>query len=115
MKPLKEIYDLTYDSSGFNSGLINWYNKLIDKTYDQLTVTDVSRMIRQDVLKTVAIKRAIELFLNNPYEGEYSDGELLNVLTSLNTNLINSIIKEKGCENHDLYAATVHYQNRPRS
>ena len=83
MKTLKKMYNLSYDSSGFNSGLINWYNQVIDKTYSGLTVTDVCRMIRQDILKDIAIKKAIEFFLNDPYDGEYSDGGLLEILNSL--------------------------------
>jgi hypothetical protein len=86
MKSLKEMYGLSNDSSGFDSGLTNWYNLLIDKTYDNLTVSDVCKMIRQDILKSVAIVKAIELFLNNPYDGEYCDGGLLNVLVSLEIN-----------------------------
>ena len=85
MKSLKEQYNLPYDSSGFNSGLINWYNKVIDKTYEDLTSADVCKMIRQNIVKNVAIKKAIELFLNDPYDGEHSDGGLLAVLTSLDT------------------------------
>ena len=87
MKPLKELYNLPYDSSGFNSGLINWYNKVIDKTYEDLTLADVCKMIRQNIVKNVAIKKAIELFLCNPYDGEHIDGDLLATLTSLDTKL----------------------------
>ena len=95
MKPLKELYCLSYDSSGFNSGLIAWYNKLIDKTYDDLTAADVSRMIRQDVLKAVAIKKAIELFLSDPYDGEYCEGELLEVLISLDISSVSELYIER--------------------
>ena len=63
MKTLKEIYDLAYDSSVFRSSLIEWYDQLIDKAYTELDVIDVSKMIRQDILKDIAIKKAIELFL----------------------------------------------------
>ena len=77
------MYNLAHDSSGFNSGLVNWYNKLIDKTNNELTIADVCKMIRQDVLKDIAINKAIEFFLSDPYDGEYSDGGLLEVLASL--------------------------------
>jgi len=83
MNSLKKIYNLSYDVSGFNSGLVNWYNQLIDKSQDDLSVSDVCKMIRQDILKDVAVQKAIELFLDNPYDGEYDDGGLLKVLTSL--------------------------------
>ena len=91
MKSFKEMYSLSYDTSGFNSGLVNWYNQLIDKTYENLTIIDVCKMIRQNILKDDAIKKAIELFLNNPYEGEYYEGGLLEVLTSLNVSLLGNL------------------------
>jgi len=92
---LKEMYHLSYDSSGFESGLVNWYNRLIDKTITELNVKDVSKMIRQDILREVAVKKAIDLFLNDPYDGEYEDGDLLNLLVSLELNEIHEIAIEK--------------------
>ncbi|MCL1990094.1 MAG: contact-dependent growth inhibition system immunity protein [Defluviitaleaceae bacterium] len=97
---LKETYNLSYDLSGFNSGLINWYNRLIDKQYEMLNIEDVAKMIRQDVLKEVAIKRAIDLFFVDPYDGEYEDGGLLNLLVSLEFNKIDESILQK--LNHQL-------------
>ena len=86
MKSFKEQYNLSYDTSGFKSGIIDWYNKLIDKNYDNITVADVSKMIRQDVLKDIAIEKAIELFLLNPFDGEYGFGGLLEILNLLDIN-----------------------------
>jgi len=83
MKSLRELYGLSYDTSGINSGLINWYNRVIDKQYSSLDASDVCRMLRQDILKGVATKRAIDLFLTDPYDGENCDGELLSVLVAL--------------------------------
>jgi len=83
MNTLKIEYNLPYDTSGFNSGLIHWYNQLIDKSYDELDVADVCKMIRQDILKDIAIQKAIVLFMNDPYAGEYDDGGLLGVLNTL--------------------------------
>ncbi|MFA0814265.1 MAG: contact-dependent growth inhibition system immunity protein [Anaerofustis sp.] len=83
MNTLKEIYHLQYDESGFGSNLVNWYNQLLDKTYEDLTLSDVTRMIRQNIIKDVAIEKAIELFIEYPYAGEYKDGGLLDVLAHL--------------------------------
>ncbi|WP_312448583.1 contact-dependent growth inhibition system immunity protein [Lacrimispora sp.] len=79
---LKDIYHLDYDKSNFNSGLISWYNNLIDKTVDELNVVDVSKMARQNILKEVAIARAIEIFLHDPFDGEMQDGDLLSLIIS---------------------------------
>ncbi|MBA4538749.1 hypothetical protein H1Z61_16850 [Bacillus aquiflavi] len=87
MKTLKELYNLSYDESNFGSGLIKWYNSLIDKKIEELTVTDISKMIRQDILKNLALEKSIDLFILNPYDGEYQDGELLKlILSSVNIN-----------------------------
>ena len=88
MNTLKQLHDLSYDISGLNSGLITWYNQLIDKSYDDLNTADVCRMIRQDILKDIAIQKAVDLFLIDPYNGEYCDGELLNVLISVDLKLV---------------------------
>jgi len=88
MKSLKIIYNLSYDTSGFDSGLINWYNKLIDKSYEELVSADVCKMIRQGILNDVATQRAVDLFFEDPYDGEHNDGELLGLLVSLNFNQI---------------------------
>jgi len=92
---LKEKYNLLPDSSGFNSGLINWYNKLIDKTYEGLSIEDIAKMLRQDILKEVATEKAIDLFFDDPYDGEFEDGELLNLLVSLDFNGIDKPIIQK--------------------
>ena len=84
MKSMKEIYNLSYDTSNFNSGLVNWYNQMIDKTDEELDSTDVSKMIRQNILKEVAVKKIIELSVKGPYDGEFSDGGLLKIIVSLN-------------------------------
>lgn len=95
MKSLKEIYKLEYDTSGFNSSLIQWYNITIDKPYDKLDVIDVSRMIRQNILKDVAFNKAFDLLNSNPYCGEYRDGELLDTIVSQDLSINNNSLKRK--------------------
>ena len=85
---LKILYQMEYYKGDFQSGLTNWYNKLIDKSIDELSVADVSRMIRQDIMKDVAIDRAIELFLIEPFDGEMQDGDLLALLVSCGANAV---------------------------
>ncbi len=79
---LKKTFGLEYDKSNQQSGLIKWYNRLIDKSIDDLDVVDVAKMIRQNILRDIAIDRAIELFLNEPFDGEMQDGDLLALLVS---------------------------------
>jgi len=88
MNSLKNLYGLDYDKSNYKSTLIDWYNRLIDKSVDELSVADVSRMIRQNILRDVAIDRAIELFLLEPFDGEMQDGDLLALLVSCGTEVL---------------------------
>lgn len=85
---LKNLYGLDYDKSNYKSSLIDWYNRLIDKSVDELSVADVSRMIRQNILREVAIDRAIELFLIDPFDGEMQDGDLLALLVSCGVEVV---------------------------
>lgn len=85
---LKSIHGLAYEDATQQSGLIKWYNRLIDKSVDDLDVVDVSKMIRQNILKDVAIDRAIELFLDEPFDGEMQDGDLLALLVSCGSEII---------------------------
>lgn len=81
-RTIQEIYGIPKDNSDFNSSLVKWYNKMINKKYLELDVVDVSKMIRQGILKNVAFQRAIELFITNPYDGEMYDGDLLNTIAN---------------------------------
>ena len=84
MNSLRSIYGLSYDNSNFNSGLVNWYNRMIDKSLDELDVVDISKMLRQNILKEVALEKAVDLFIADPYSGEFDDGGLLDIIVSQN-------------------------------
>ncbi|MCZ8701952.1 contact-dependent growth inhibition system immunity protein [Escherichia albertii] len=80
---LKQIYHLQYDSFAFKSGLINWYNSLLDKTPDELDKNDIAKMLRQNILPVLAVQKAIEMIEINLMVGYLYDGELLLVLSNL--------------------------------
>ncbi|ENR1368533.1 TPA: hypothetical protein RY491_003725 [Escherichia albertii] len=80
---LKQIYHLQHDSFGFKSGLINWYNSLLDKTPDELDENDIAKMLRQNILPALAVQKAIEMIEINLMVGYLYDGELLLVLSNL--------------------------------
>ncbi|MCL2529168.1 MAG: contact-dependent growth inhibition system immunity protein [Coriobacteriia bacterium] len=81
-KTLRQTYGLDDDESRFGSSLITWYNNVIDKNEEELNAADVQRMLRQDILREVAIERAIDLFLANPRDGGMWDGDLLSTLVT---------------------------------
>ncbi|HEB1317257.1 TPA: hypothetical protein RY405_000047 [Escherichia albertii] len=80
---LKQIYHLQHDSFAFKSGLINWYNSLLDKTQDELDENDIAKMLRQNILPALAVQKAIEMIEINLMVGYLYDGELLLVLSNL--------------------------------
>lgn len=88
MNTLKELYNLKPDNSGLSTGLINWYNQVINKTYEELDVTDVSKMYRQEIALEIVVNKAIDLILINPYDGEYTDGGLLELITRFELSMI---------------------------
>ncbi|MDR1002788.1 MAG: hypothetical protein LBL82_05925 [Oscillospiraceae bacterium] len=76
-RTIREIYKMDYDKSSFESSLVSWYNKFIDKTPKDLDVFDVSRMLRQNILRELAIKKAVHIFNDDPYVGEMYECDLL--------------------------------------
>ena len=79
-KKIKDIYSCKLEQNSDSNKVYNleiWYNKLLEKTYSELTVADVLRMIRQEVFVEIALKKAIDILKNNPLVGEMYEGELL--------------------------------------
>ena len=77
MKTLGELYGLEKDVNPvLVTSLVEWYNRLVDKTVDELDIYDVTRMVRQNTLIEVAVFRAVDLFCSDPFAGEVSDGDL---------------------------------------
>ncbi|WP_459481106.1 contact-dependent growth inhibition system immunity protein [Clostridium saccharoperbutylacetonicum] len=66
--------------------LDEWYVKLLNKRIDEITINDISRMLRQDVLIEVAVTKSIEILNENPLAGEMYEGQLLELLYSVDIN-----------------------------
>ncbi|MBO4456289.1 MAG: hypothetical protein J5802_01070 [Butyrivibrio sp.] len=54
-----------------------WYNEMINKKIEELSILDISRMLRQNVLMPLAMSKAMEILISNPLDGEMYDGDLL--------------------------------------
>lgn len=83
-KLIKDIYNITFDLSDIpeeNKCEMNeWYYKLINKSYEQLDLFDVTRMIIQKLFLELAINKAKIFIAENPFCGERYEGELLELL-----------------------------------
>lgn len=77
---IKQFLNLEFDSSGANSGLVLWYNKLLTKTVDELTEIDIARMIRQDIAVEFAIGKATQLIDEKEVLDELYEGELIEAI-----------------------------------
>ena len=78
---LKEIYEYDYipnDSEIYP--LQEWFNTILEKTEDELTIADVCRMLRQRMCSKCAMKRAVDLLREDPFAGEIYEGQLMSTL-----------------------------------
>lgn len=88
-RKIKEIYKCNYIISDEKLyPLQRWYNELIDKTINEVTVADVLRMMRQKEFLELAMKRAIEFLQENVFVGETYDGELLEKISDMNPSFL---------------------------
>ena len=87
-KTIKEMYCLqqSIQETKQEYALDNWYNRLISKTVDEIDIQDTSRMLSQNIFVELGIKRAIELLSIDPLAGEMYDGQLLELLYSIDLN-----------------------------
>lgn len=84
-RKIKDIYRCSYhlplDEQLYP--LQKWYGKLIDKTYDELDILDVTRMIKQKEFIELAVHKAVDLLKDNPFCGELYEGEILEKMLEL--------------------------------
>ena len=89
---IRDMYNITFSVADIPSGdrsiLHEWYSSVIEKTYDQLNVADVTRMLIQKMFLDLAVPKAIELMEENPFCGQRYDGELLELLFNLDANYL---------------------------
>lgn len=86
MRKIKEIYDCEYIVSEEELyPLQKWHNQLIDKTMNEITVSDVLRMIRQQEFMDLAILKAVKFLQESVFIGEAYDGELFEKLAEIDT------------------------------
>lgn len=78
---IKDIYDCTPLKG--DDPLVIWYNQVINKTMDELTVTDVARCIRQNLFLELAYKMLIVYLLHDPYEGDKYKDEFMDKLVEM--------------------------------
>ncbi|MDR3586814.1 MAG: contact-dependent growth inhibition system immunity protein [Desulfosporosinus sp.] len=79
------------------SSLEKWYNKVRGKYLFELTDGDVARFIRQNLYLEYLIPEAITRLENSPLAGELYNGEILSMMSNVNSSfwIENIILREK--------------------
>ena len=86
-KTIKEIYNIHFELENVaekdRCSMNEWYSNLINKTYNQLDLFDVTRMIIQKLFLEMAIAKAVTYIEINPFCGQRYEGELIELLSML--------------------------------
>lgn len=88
-RKIREMYDcVTIVSDEELYPLQKWYNQLIDKSIDEITVEDILKMMRQKQFIDLALSRAINYLKENVFAGELYDGEILEKISEIDNSFL---------------------------
>jgi hypothetical protein len=87
---LSEIYNIDCENLTTNCPLDIWFKDVVQKTYAELTMDDVSTMLTQDIFTEMALQKAVEILLSDPTAGIYPL-QLLEFLCSQPIEVLNGI------------------------
>lgn len=88
-RKIKEVYNcISIVSNEELYPLQKWYNQLIEKTIDEITVADVLRMIRQKELTNLAMSKAINFLQEDVFVGELYEGELFEKVSEMDSSFL---------------------------
>jgi len=86
-KTIREIYNISFNITDIPNenrcSMNDWYENLINKTYNQLDLFDVTRMIIQKIFLEMAVSKSVKYINENPFCGQRYEGELIELLFKL--------------------------------
>ena len=97
---IKDIYSIRYDPASFSeydrqtSPMPEWYEKVIYKTIEELTVFDIWRMFMQERFVDTAVKRAIVYLKEDPFCSEIIDGDIMKLVSEVDIELVKDFKEE---------------------
>ena len=97
---IKDIYNIRYDPASFSeydrqtSPMPEWYEKVIYKTIEELTVFDIWRMFMQERFVDTAVKRAIVYLKEDPFCSEIIDGDIMKLVSEVDIELVKDFKEE---------------------
>lgn len=75
-----KIKNLDINKINRDSPLDKWFYEMVQKNVDELTLKDISRMLRQEVYLDIALPIACKMVLSDPFCGEMYVGEMIELL-----------------------------------
>lgn len=91
-KTFKEIYH-EKPITEFASGIARMYNRILKKKPSEITLDELCFLIRQNCFSDITIPWGLKLLEENPWTGEYYEGELLYSFSC--STILDGITKEK--------------------
>ena len=97
---IKDIYNIRYDPASFSeydrqtSPMPEWYEKVIYKTIEELTVFDIWRMFMQELFVDTAVKRAIVYLKKDPFCSEIIDGDIMKFVSEVDIEFVKDFKEE---------------------
>lgn len=89
-----EIYNLPLPNIYDDYCLEQWYTEFYNKQVEGLSKLDVIRMLEQNILEDLAIKKAIEFLYEDPLTGIKFDGQLMETLLSTDMKKLRTFIED---------------------
>lgn len=77
---MKSIGEITCRNKQIYPGkypLVEWYNTLLDKPIEALSLLDITRMLQQHIFESIGFPLALDILKSDPTAGEYYEGDLL--------------------------------------
>lgn len=97
-KRICDIKSVELEKVKQESSLDKWFYEMVQKREDDLTIKDISHMLRQEIYLDIAISKAWEKIIENPLCGEMYEGQMLELLARVLT-------KEENLKEKELYTA----------
>ncbi len=111
---IKDIYNIEFDLNTIPEdelcSMHIWYKNLINKTYTQLDLFDVTRMLIQNMFLDIAVKKAIEYLKINPFCGQRYEGELIELILKIDSSYLESHKEEIKIILNDATNKNVNYE-----
>ncbi len=79
-KAIYQLKGINLEELKGTSPLDLWFNEMVRKKVDDLTLKDISHMLRQEIYLDIAMPCAYDRIRDNPLCGEMYDGQLSELL-----------------------------------